>query len=236
MRSDSNRHSDSGSRALSQEHPEARSAAVRPGSPPGTSSPAHAGPTPSSGAGARESFEELFRTWAPVVKAAARPYLLCDSDAEDAMQSVFARLWANGSWRKIDSPEAFFRNAGAREGITRWRRRRRVASLTPPRIASLPSRRPRPDHELSARESRAASLRLIRQLPHRCRLVMWLVVIRGLTRSEAAERLGIGIGAVEKQITRGYRLLSEMSHQPDAQILMSTFVDGGGRTLDASIT
>ena len=63
------------------------------------------------------------------------------------------------------------------------------------------------ERHLSARdELRRAQLGLDR-LPPRCREVVWLRKVEGLTTRETAERLGVGIDTVEKQITQGMRAL-----------------------------
>ena len=63
------------------------------------------------------------------------------------------------------------------------------------------------ERQLSARgELRRAQVGLD-QLPPLCREVVWLRKVEGLTTRETAERLGIGLDTVEKQITQGMRAL-----------------------------
>jgi RNA polymerase sigma-70 factor (ECF subfamily) len=47
------------------------------------------------------------------------------------------------------------------------------------------------------------------QLPPRCRKVMWLRRVEGLSQREVAERLGVSVKAVEQQVSKGSRLLAE---------------------------
>lgn len=46
-------------------------------------------------------------------------------------------------------------------------------------------------------------------LPDRCRSVMWMRKVQQLPQKEVASRLGIGEKAVEKQVSRGMRLLAQ---------------------------
>lgn len=49
----------------------------------------------------------------------------------------------------------------------------------------------------------------IENLPPRCREVVRLRKVEGLTTREAAERLGVGIDAIEQQLTKGMRALAD---------------------------
>ena len=46
-------------------------------------------------------------------------------------------------------------------------------------------------------------------LPPRCREVVYLRKVEGLTTREAAERLGVGVDAIEQQLTKGMRALTD---------------------------
>jgi RNA polymerase sigma-70 factor (ECF subfamily) len=55
-------------------------------------------------------------------------------------------------------------------------------------------------------------------LPPKCREVVWLRRVLGLSQREVAGRLGINEGTVEKHVSKGARLLADMM-----------FADGGAR-------
>jgi RNA polymerase sigma-70 factor (ECF subfamily) len=65
------------------------------------------------------------------------------------------------------------------------------------------------ERQLSAREELRRTQQGIDQLPARCREVVWLRKVEGLSTKETAERLGVGIDTVEKQITNGMRALAD---------------------------
>lgn len=90
---------------------------------------------------------------------------------------------------------------------------------------SLPCAAPPPDAEYSRSRLQHLVCAMISRLPERCRQVMSLYLSEQLTRREVANHLGMTLGAVEKQITRGYRLLGQM---PEARHLPE-WHDGGGR-------
>lgn len=173
-------------------------------------------------------FAELYRSWHKSVRDAAYDVLQSEPDANDAAQQVFIRLWESGDWEGIDHPDAFFAQAGRNEAVTMLRRRRRRYSLrrTNLRLHELISRSPSPEARVLISERREHLLQAIALLPPRCRLVCTLVFVEGCTHRETAETLGVSIGAVEKQVSRGRRQLAEMAES--GQINLSQFVDGGG--------
>jgi RNA polymerase sigma-70 factor (ECF subfamily) len=63
------------------------------------------------------------------------------------------------------------------------------------------------ERQLSAREELRQAQRGLDQLPRRCREIVWLRKVEGLTTRETAERLGVSHDTVEKQITQGMRAL-----------------------------
>jgi RNA polymerase sigma-70 factor (ECF subfamily) len=62
---------------------------------------------------------------------------------------------------------------------------------------------------LTAREELRRTQLGLDQLPPRCRQVIWLHKVEGLSTRETAERLGISLDTVEKQITQGMRALAD---------------------------
>jgi RNA polymerase sigma factor (sigma-70 family) len=91
-------------------------------------------------------------------------------------------------------------------------------------IRSLPCAAAPPDVGFARSRLQQVVHDMINALPERCREVMSLYVYNKLTRREVSNSLGISLKAVEKQITRGYRLLREM---PEAQQLPEWHGGGG---------
>lgn len=64
-----------------------------------------------------------------------------------------------------------------------------------------------PERQLEARDDLRRTQQGLDQLPPRCREVVTLRKIEGYSTRETAERLGVGIDTVEKQLTLGMRAL-----------------------------
>jgi RNA polymerase sigma factor (sigma-70 family) len=65
------------------------------------------------------------------------------------------------------------------------------------------------ERHMTARDELRRTLVAMNQLPPRCREVVYLRKVEGLTTRETAERLGVGIDAVEQQVVRGMRALTD---------------------------
>ena len=65
------------------------------------------------------------------------------------------------------------------------------------------------ERHLTARDELRRAQAGIDQLPPRCREVVRLRKVEGLTTREAAERLGVGIDTIEQQLTMGMRALAD---------------------------
>lgn len=77
-----------------------------------------------------------------------------------------------------------------------------------------------PERHVSASQELARAREGLELLPTRCREVMRLRRIQGMKIREIADHLGIGIDAVEQQITRGIRLLA--NHMLETEVLSET--------------
>lgn len=65
------------------------------------------------------------------------------------------------------------------------------------------------EQRVSARQELKLLALALDRLPPRCRKVMWLRRVEGLSQREVAERLGVSVKAVEQQVSRGSRLLAD---------------------------
>jgi RNA polymerase sigma-70 factor (ECF subfamily) len=78
-----------------------------------------------------------------------------------------------------------------------------------------------PERQLLAREELRRIQLGLEQLPPRCREVVLLRKIRGLSTRETAVELGIGIDTVEKQMTLGMRALANFMLGGSAKVQRS---------------
>lgn len=75
-----------------------------------------------------------------------------------------------------------------------------------------------PDHQAEARDELRRALAGLEQLPPRCREVVRLRRVEGLSIRETAERLGVGLHTVERQLTLGLRALVDYMHGGELRI------------------
>ncbi|EIZ78304.1 two-component system regulatory protein [Novosphingobium sp. Rr 2-17] len=65
------------------------------------------------------------------------------------------------------------------------------------------------ERQLIARDELRRAQAGMAVLPARCREVVWLRKVEGLSTREAAERLGVGLDTIERQLTLGMRALAD---------------------------
>jgi len=161
------------------------------------------------------TFEAIFRAhWEPLVRFALR-YLRSADDAEDAVQTVFARIWRGRAvWRVpgglVDYLYLAVRNASLdrlehRAVVRRWRERR-VEEIRRAAIDD-PGHAPEADALLSRAELDAAVERGLAELPPKRREICLLRLFHDLSYAQIAARLNISLKTVETQLARGLREL-----------------------------
>jgi len=82
---------------------------------------------------------------------------------------------------------------------------------------------PGTERHLDAREDLRRAQHGLDQLPARCREVVWLRKVEGLSTRETADRLGITVDTVEKHITQGMRALVDFMLGGPGKISRPTF-------------
>ncbi|GAA3186310.1 SigE family RNA polymerase sigma factor [Dactylosporangium siamense] len=124
-------------------------------------------------------------------------YLLTGSQhaAEDLVQSSLLRVMRH--WDRVDEPFAYVRRAMVNQRTSIWRRLRNAEVLT-----DDPPDRPGPDptDQILQRRSLLAALD---GLPVRMRAVLVLRYWEDLSETETAALLGISVGSVKSQASRG---------------------------------
>lgn len=171
------------------------------------------------------AFTALCREWWAAVARDALAVLGDRDAAEDVAQIVFTRLWVSGGWRKVEQASTYFRRAARHEAHRLRARCRRLAELL-----ELPDPTVNPFASASRSEVRQALSPALASLPSQCRRVMNLSHCHGWTRREIADHLEISVNAVEKQRTRGLKLLRRWFEARGGATAwgVSSFEDGGG--------
>jgi RNA polymerase sigma-70 factor (ECF subfamily) len=142
------------------------------------------------------------------------------NEADDLRQEVYVRVY-EAAKQKIPSPAKPFLFAVARNLLVdRVRHEQVVAIETVADVDTLAvaADEPGPDRSVIARQELRRLETAIARLPRRCREVVVLSRIEGLSRREIAVRLGIGDATVSTHLTEGmYRLAQILYGEADAK-------------------
>ncbi len=163
-----------------------------------------------AGRGDRHAFSRLVNRHLPRAVALATRVAGSRSDAEEIVQEAFLRTWLKApEWRDETAP------GGAR--FTTWftrvvvnmcidrRRRAPLASLDA--AAEIQSSEPTGFDTVTRGETRDRVLTALSQLPDRQRAALTLCHWDGMSNIEAAEVLGVSVGAMESLLVRARRTL-----------------------------
>jgi RNA polymerase sigma factor (sigma-70 family) len=132
-------------------------------------------------------------------------------DVFDLTHDVYA-LVLNSARDGLPERTSAYVFATARNLLIQRTRRGQIVSIE--FMANLDGVGPPPDllmteREIDARDELRRAFAGLGHLPPRCREVVRLRKIEGLTTRETAERLGVGIDAIEQQLTKGMRALTD---------------------------
>jgi RNA polymerase sigma factor (sigma-70 family) len=154
-----------------------------------------------------ESFALLVRRHGPMVLGVCRRVLGHEQDAEDVFQAVFLVLSRKaGALRRKDAVGPWLFGVARRLALrARQKGRERQARETrvPERSAGDPA------DELTVREAQEILDEELARLPERERGAIILCYLEGLTRDEAAARLGCPLGTLKARLERGRAVLEK---------------------------
>ena len=132
------------------------------------------------------------------------------SDVTDIRQEIYERALV-GARAGLPLHASGYLYTVARNHIANRARRAKIVSFD--LVADLNSGGQfgffEPEPTLIARDELRRVIRGLEQLPPRCREVVQLRKVEGLSTREVAERMGVGVNTVEKQLTLGMRALTD---------------------------
>lgn len=133
-------------------------------------------------------------------------------EASDLRQEVYARVYESARAGRPDSALAFVLTTARNLLIDRARRAQVVSIEAIADLDDLPLHCDEltPERHASGRQDVQSLVTVIGQLPPRCREVIALRKLHGLSQREVASTLGIAEDTVEKQISKGMRLLADL--------------------------
>jgi RNA polymerase sigma-70 factor (ECF subfamily) len=146
----------------------------------------------------------------------------------DLIHDVYA-LALNGARKELPRHSQAYVFTIARHHLAQHARRGRIVSFE--LMADPESLTPHGDlfeaeRHINARDQLRRAQAGLNNLPPRCREVVYLRKVEGLTTREAAERLGVGIDAIEQQLTKGMRALTDFMLGGSGRIVR------GGQSVD----
>jgi RNA polymerase sigma factor (sigma-70 family) len=170
-------------------------------------------------AGDQAAFAALFRRHAGMVLGVCRRVLAGEQDAEDACQATFlllARKAKSGRWQPSVANWLYLtaRRVARNARVTAERRARREQVAAVREVVQ-------PMDRMTGRELLAVLDEELERLPPRYREPLVLCYLQGLTRDEAAARLGVLPGTLKSQLERGRKHLG-------AALTKRGFVAGAG--------
>ena len=142
------------------------------------------------------------------------------SEIADLQQDVFVRVYEARRDHPPDSTKAFVLTVVRNLLIDRARRARVVSIETMSELESLaiPSQDASPEQHAGARQELRMLEEALGELPARCREVVELRKIDGMSQREVALRLGISEETVQKQIMKGIRALATSLREMGADL------------------
>lgn len=133
-----------------------------------------------------------------------------EDDIPDMRQEVYLRVYTACANMRPDSAQAFVLSTARNLLIDRSRRERIVSieTFADMDAVSLTADDHSTERNVTARSELRHLQSALELLPPRCREVIELRKIEGLSQREVALRMGIAEGTVEKQVSKGIRALA----------------------------
>ena len=152
-------------------------------------------------------FSEEIHVHEPSLRAYLRSAFPWLTDVDDLVQDAFVRIWRAGSSERVRSGKAFLFKAARNAALDLYRRRRvlTIESVADFERLSVYQEGPGVAETVARNQELEILESAIRALPDRCRQVLTLRKIYGLSQREVAGRLGISEHTVEVQVANGLR-------------------------------
>jgi len=133
------------------------------------------------------------------------------ADPDNLVQEALTRVWQAHETGPIQSPKALLFTTARNLALDQLRRRQVVGIDTVAEIAELPVFEDVPTAAETAAHNQELEIltQAIQSLPDRCRQVLTLRKIYGLSQKEIAAQLGIAEHTVEAQVGTGMRKCAE---------------------------
>jgi len=134
-----------------------------------------------------------------------------ESEIEDLRQEVFVKVYESARTEIPAAPRQFVLQMAQNILFVRQRRNKviPIGSLADLEALEPESDEPSPERRTAARQEVERLQIALDNLPDRCREVVVLRKVRGLSQREVARQLGIEESTVEQHLAKGLRLLAQ---------------------------
>lgn len=141
----------------------------------------------------------------PALRAFLRARFPSLGDVDDLVQESYVRLWRARQSRGVRNPRSFLFTTARNAALDSFRRNQVVAlePLVSGAALDVLEDKPAVSEVVSRVHDFEVLQRAIHALPERCREVMTLQKIHGLSNADIATRLGISIHTVNAQLVTG---------------------------------
>ena len=132
-------------------------------------------------------------------------------EVDDVVQECYAGLLSVDT-RLVHTPRAYLFKMARNVVFQHYRRARiiSIVTLADFDVQSIVDDTPSPERTVEARQELKRLHKVVEALPERCRQILLLRRLEGLSQRQVSERLGISENIVEKQIARALRALGKM--------------------------
>ena len=137
------------------------------------------------------------------------------ADPDDIVQETLTRVWRARAGEPVQSPKALLFTTAHNLAIDQMRRRQvaRTDQVTELGELSVYAEGPTPADTTARNQELEYLTQAIQSLPDRCRQVLTLRKIYGLSQKEIAAQLDIAEHTVEAQVANGMRRCAEFLHR-----------------------
>lgn len=200
--------------------------ASEPASPANSSSPEPLYTAPLTPCTRAESLQRIW-PYLPLLRQVVTRRVPAN-DVEDIVQESLVRVWRREGEEPIENPRSYLIRIASAVIIDRARRER-TRQL---RMHCSLEERHHPNDPLSphrivlGREQLAIFVRAFQDLPSRTREIVVAIRMEGQSFKSVAERFGVSVSAVEKQVTNALRVLSTRLREAEraARAMRSTLI------------
>lgn len=154
-----------------------------------------------------DAFELIFKTYYKVLVRFAMQYIKDQDEAENIVQDVMYRFWEN---RKRLDPEknikAYLYTSVKNQALS-FLKHQKIKNNYNQNNPAIHIDHHSPEQAFQTKELEVAIQASIGQLPETCRRIFCMNRFENLTYKEIASIQGVSVKAVEKQMTRAFKLL-----------------------------